>query len=102
MRRTIPKHGEQRKLTKFAWFPVKLDDHRIWWEYYLLRQHYNRSYDCGWVTDRKEMIDPQPPGLLQRLFRSKPVLVSYESKRTTTNDGDATTKRPERSFGGRN
>jgi hypothetical protein len=57
---STPDRGDTRKLTKFAYFPTRVDNVIIWLESYIVYQEYTQLYthfgdpfEYGWVeTDR--------------------------------------------------
>lgn len=51
MRFNIPTTGQERKVTKFLWFPTKIQDTIYWLETVTIRQSYNTTH-MGWSNDR--------------------------------------------------
>ena len=61
MRWKLPKQNEQRIICKFAILPIRINNERVWLEYYYVRQEYEKGkVFYKWIdmmyTDRAEYI----------------------------------------------
>lgn len=49
--------GKIRQVIKFAWFPVRIDNYKVWGERYIENQEFVKYFDYGrWDRGKKELI----------------------------------------------
>lgn len=59
-----PKKGDTRTRTKFAWFPIRIKNVRVWLEKYQINEIYeakylfHMTYEEGWVELSRNTYDP--------------------------------------------
>lgn len=52
----LPQYNELRTRKVFAWLPIRIGNHRVSLEYYLVIEEYIRGMPFdGWIERRKEM-----------------------------------------------